>query len=1484
MTRQGSRKTPPTVGHLLITSIVMMYAATACLAANAAQSEQAASSPKPTQSTPATPAKFTPPHFDLTKDPTLFVVGYSHLDTEWRWAYPQTIREFIPNTLRHNFPLFEKYPGYVFNFTGSRRYQFMEEYYPDDFAKMKGYIASGRWFPCGSSVDENDANVPSAESFIRQVMYGNKYFRREFGIASDEFMLPDCFGFPAALPSMLAHCGLTGFSTQKLTWGSAVPIPFKVGVWEGPDGTSVMAALDPGAYVGEVHEDLSKSDSWLTRVNNNGKQSGLFADYHYYGTGDQGGAPTEKSVANVEESLKGNGKLRIVSGPADWLFKSITPEMRNKLPRYRGELLLTEHSAGSITSQSYMKRWNRKNELLADAAERAAVGAMWLGARDYPGKRLEDAWYLVLGSQMHDILPGTSLPKAYEYSWNDEALAGNIFASVATDSVGAIASQLDTRAQGIPLVIYNPLSVAREDVVEAEITFTETPKACYVVGPDGLPRAAQILGPGRAAGSTTMAFLANVEPNGFAVYDVRPGEPASPLPASQLSVANDIIENSRYRVKIDAKGDVSSVFDKQHKRELLRAPARLGLHYEKPAQWPAWNMDWKDRKHPAREFVGDTAPPSIEVIEPGPVRAAVRITRHEYGSTFIQTLRLSATAEGSSLSTKSAAARLEFQTRIDWNTRERSLKAAFPLAATNTHATYDIQVGTISRPTNFEKAYEHPLHQWFDLTDKDGTHGVTIMSDSKYGSDKPDDHTLRLTLLYTPAVTGGEYKDQATQDIGRHDVLYALTGHNGGWQSDECASALQAARLNQPLRAFVSKSHAGRLGKSFSLLELDTDRVVVSAMKKAEDSDEVIVRLRELSGESASKVRLSMPRPILAAREVDGQERFVKTASIENGELVTDVHGFGLKAYALTLGEAPVKAVAPTSVSLPLPFDLDVVSHNSNRSDGSLDAAGRTFPAEQFPKTLQIDGVTFTTGPTTDGANNALRMRGQTIKLPAPTRDARFDRIHLLVASTNDPSSASNGQGSLDIPSWRGFIGQWDNRLWHGEVPELAYTWKNEYAGLVPGYLKTTPVVWFATHHHSPKGFGDEHYQFCYIFHITLPIAEGADTFTLPNRDDVLVLAATVSDRGETNCEVTPANDLFDHLDRHDTGGTLISPNGGEFNDVVEVRMAPSLYGRDDAILYTTNGQEPKAGSSAYTGPILLTQSADLRAAVSNANTPSRIITARFNINDTTAPRISDVRVAYASKEINLRFSEPVTPESVAARNVLTLDPPIAITGATLTADRRAATFTLATPLKTDVLYTLSISGIKDTSPAANEVRNFKQTVIAKGPVYKLANISTENRNTPITPPNPLPTGAAKPWTINIYAKPDKQPANRTIIAGFGKCDDRADGTGRYLAKFSGGLHLWSRNCDVTTSQPLQVGKWQMLTAAYDGRTLRVYHDAKLVGEREIALSDDESIARIAPIDPWDKKRTFSGELRDLTIWDAALDQTSLETLRASQP
>src|SRR6202050_4397923 len=216
----------------------------------------------------------TPAAPDLASQPTLYVVPYAHLDTQWRWEFPQVISEYLLKTMRVNFDYIQKYPHYVFNWTGANRYRLMKEYFPSDYARLKGYVASGQWFPAGSSVEEGDVNLPSAEGIFRQILYGNEYFRHEFGKASNEYMLPDCFGFPASLPSILAHAGVKGFSTQKLSanWQPApvvggpdspeqTPqgIPFNVGLWIGPDGKTVIAALNPLSYGSDATYHLGET-------------------------------------------------------------------------------------------------------------------------------------------------------------------------------------------------------------------------------------------------------------------------------------------------------------------------------------------------------------------------------------------------------------------------------------------------------------------------------------------------------------------------------------------------------------------------------------------------------------------------------------------------------------------------------------------------------------------------------------------------------------------------------------------------------------------------------------------------------------------------------------------------------------------------------------------------------------------------------------------------------------------------------------------------------------------------------------------------------------------------------------------------------------------------------------------------------------------------------------------------------------------------
>ena len=1395
---------------------------------------------------------------DLAHDKNLYVVGYAHLDTEWRWSYHTTTQDYIRNTMEQNFPLLEKYPNYIFNFTGSRRYEFMQEYYPADFVRVKKYVAEGRWFPGGSSVDENDANIPSLESFVRQTLYGNHYFKREFGVVADDYLLPDCFGFPASLPTVFTHEGLKGFSTQKLTWGSAIGIPFNVGNWVGPDGSSVIAALNPGGYGARVEEDLSKSKSWLKRINATGTNSGVFADYKYYGTGDRGGSPEEASVVWIERSLTNGGPVRVISAHSDQMYNDISPAQAARLPSYQGDLLLVNHSAGSLTSEAYMKRWNRQNEQLANAAESAATIAYWLGAAPYPQATLYAGWDLVLGSQMHDIMPGTSLPKAYEYAWNDEILALNQFADVAERSSAAVLATLDTTAQGVPVAVFNPLAAEREDAVEATIPITgAVPAAVTAYDPLGQPVPTQILG--QTGDSLRVLFVAKVPSVGYAIYDVRPSA-SSPSPGS-LRVSAHSLENARYRVTLAANGDIASVYDKALERELLSAPARLSLHTENPSAWPAWNMDWADRQKPARSFV--EGPAEIRVVESGPARVSLEVKRSTETSDFTQQIRLAAGSE-----------RVEILNNIDWRSSVASLKADFTFTAANSNAAFSDKVGVSVRDNDKTNRFEMPLQQWMDLTDAGGGYGVEVMSDSKYGSDKPDDHTLRLTLLYTPGTRGG-YPDQGSQDQGRHQILYAFAAHKGDWR--EGRDAWQAARLNQPLRAFLPGAHPGS-ARTFSMLSLNSDQVQVEALKKAEDSGEIIVRFKELTGQPARNLSLGFPVAIKAAREVNGQEQPLGKATLKNGRLTFDMTPFSLRAFALKLTSPPLAVARVTSEVVPLDYNADVVSSRAKRTDGAMDAQGGAYPAEMFPKQVVRGGVQFQLGPAADGKMNAVSAQGQTLNL----RHGKFNRVHLLVAADGDTASEikiGDDAQPFNVPNWTGYIGQWDNRLWYNPTNKIDLEPSQPPTGLVPGYVKRTPVAWFATHHNTPKG--DAYYAFSYLFELTYDLPTGAKSLTLPNNPNVRVFAVSLASEAAAT---PPAAPLYDTLADHQPGGDPLIPQAGKsFTRTTPITIVPPLYHWPGDVHYTLDGSDPTASSPAYAKPFLAGDSVNLAVAHFDRNGQrGSIIRGTIEIHDLAPPAVARAVVETNETTLKLTFSKPLDSVTALEATNYSVQPALAITNISQSPEGLEVFLSFAEPLPAGTEYTLSLSGIKDRTTNGIMMLPATQLFRAQNIVYALksAQLPAESVRTNVAC---LPMRKDDAWTMNVLVKPERAPENRTVIAGFGRASERApEGAGRFFSVSDDSLNFWSARRGVQTGSPLEEGRWQMLTATYDGTTLRLYKDGDPIGSEDIELSDDrEASVAIGAPEPSRRRPSFQGAVQSFTIRLGALNGEEVKQLFA---
>jgi alpha-mannosidase len=1098
---------------------------------------------------------------DAVKRTTLYLVATAHLDSQWNWTVQDSIREFVPNTFRTNIAFFKKYPHYKFTWEGAIHYMWFKEYFPDEWAEVQKYVAEDRWRLAGSWINAVDTNMPSPESLFRQALYGQRFFRQEFKKQSRDIYLPDCFGFAYSLPSVARHSGIESFSTQKLTWGR--PIPFPIGRWQGVDGSEIIAALNPGNYVARITEEITPTS---TNGNRNADAkpywtgdptpvgNGRALAFKYFGTGDVGGGPTEQSVQFVEKALASptpNPAFEIRNTSPDQLAKDLTPAERAALPVHNDELLLKTHGTGCYTSQTAMKAFNRQNELLADSAERAAVAAEYVAGLAYPSERLRESWVRFLWHQFHDDLTGTCIPQAYQFSWNDEIASMNQFAGVLTSSTSAVTSLLDTQGQGIPLVVFNPLSAARREPVEATVRLATPAAGVRVVdASNGRAVPAQVLGTSPAG--TRILFLADAPSIGFKVFHVTPA-PAAATAAASVKVSGSTLENNRITVRIDANGDIASIYDKDAKRELLKAPIMLELRDNPSPPWPAWEVLFDTVQSPAREYVSN---PTMRVVERGPVRAAIEIKRQAAGSTFVQRVSL---AEGGD--------RVDVENLVDWKSPNSLLKVSFPVSASNPKATYDLGLGTIERTNNEPDRYEVPAQKWADITDSSGSFGVGIINDSKYGWDKPSDDTLRLTLIHTPRPRTS-YTYQSSNDLGRHRFVFAIAGHAGDWRRGRMPR--RAAELNQPLVAFSADPHAGALGRSFSMLSLDdaNGQVAAVALKKAEDSDEIIVRLQERYG-LATRATLRFAGRITAAREVNGAEEPMAPIALPGGRgdaaptsaasLSIDLTPYQPRAIAVRLtpaaagasaetpvpqgrgnAPAPPPLPAPRRVSAPvaLPFNLDGVSPDGSRGDGDFDGRKHTLAAELLPPRLTLNGVDFTFGSNAPGAKNVLVPAGEPLALP----DGSFDRVYVLAAAVGGDVTATFGAGlateTVTVREWEGAIGQWDSRLKETSalrepfVPAPRGTSKISttpsqqeiQAGLVvswnpatgdvtgidnirPGFVKRDEIAWMGTHRHAPTE--NQIYVASYIFSYAIDLPKGAREIRLPSNKNLRILAVT---------------------------------------------------------------------------------------------------------------------------------------------------------------------------------------------------------------------------------------------------------------------------------------------------------------------------------------------------------------------------------------
>jgi len=790
-----------------------------------------------------------------TSAPLVSAIGHSHIDTAWMWPLRETRRK-VGRTFSTVIKLMEEYPDYKFGASQAQLYQFCKENYPELYEKIKKAVKAKRWELQGGMWVEADCNLISGESLVRQFLHGKRFFKKEFGVEVDNLWLPDVFGYAAALPQILKKSGVNYFLTQKLSWSQFNKFPHHSFYWEGIDGTDIFTHFPPANNYNSIYEPAELIFAQKEFLEKDRAKRFIYL----FGFGDGGGGPSRHMLEFAKRAKNCEELPRVEQEFAKDFFPKCEKDIKGAL-KWKGELYLEFHR-GTYTTHARNKKGNRKAELLLRDAELLRA----LEIKNYPAAELDRLWKLVLLNQFHDIIPGSSIPLVYEDSLKQYSDIMKSGASLAAGGLSSLAKKIDTTGEGKPVVLFNSLSWAREEMVRLH-------------GVKG--QLSDNSGNTLPCQETKDGLLAKVSipPLGYTVCHISGKMEKA---ETTLKVKNNLLENSLLRVEFGKGGQISSIYDKEKGREAVKDGGFFNLFkvYDEKGE-DAWDT------HIYHEEQQYTAPElkKTEITEAGPLRASIRQTwQVSKTSSIIQEIRL---AEG--------GRKLEFVTKLEWHEEERLLKVFFETSVNSSKANYDIQFGYVERPamrnTSWDMAkFEVCAQKWADYSE--ASYGISLLNDCKYGHGVKDG-VMSLTLLRSPLHPDPMQTVNAmpnaspypVTDQGSHEFTYVIYPHAGGFIE---ARTVQAGyELNSPVRVFVPASgKKGTLPKEHSFFSLDKDFAILDTVKKSEDGKDIILRLYEALG-MGGEVSLSIAKEInfKKALLVNLMEEKEKELKVENGTI-----------------------------------------------------------------------------------------------------------------------------------------------------------------------------------------------------------------------------------------------------------------------------------------------------------------------------------------------------------------------------------------------------------------------------------------------------------------------------------------------------------------------------------------------------------------------------------------------------------------------
>lgn len=726
------------------------------------------------------------------QDRTVICVGHTHIDVAWLWTLNQT-REKVQRSFATVLQLMKRYPEYRFMSSQAQLYAYLKEESPETYEEVKKMVASGRWEVEGAMWVEADCNLSSGESLVRQILFGKRFFREEFGVESRVLWLPDVFGYSAALPQILKKSGVDRFVTSKISWSETNQMPYDMFRWRGIDGTEIFSWF----LTAQPKKRGQAPVNYTTYVSTNAPamiagtwerfQQKEFADQviNTYGWGDGGGGPTAEMLEMRRRMENGMGECpnARIGTVTEFLDHVAEAEHNSHLPVWSGELYLEFHR-GTYTSMAKNKRNNRKSEFAYQRAEWLSSMGHILIDHPYEQERLNKGWERILLYQFHDIIPGSSIKEVYDDCDKVYPLVLKNAEEISCAVQKELASKIATEGG---ILVFNHHSFEYSGVV------------CV----NGMAR-----------------YVEHIPANGYAVVQPRQIR-------NRVVVGDHQMENDYLRVLFDQNYNIRSIYDKQAEREVIDSRKGVGNHFEVyedfPKDFDAWEISnyYKEKMY----YVDDVQ--SIQVINEG-ARTGICITRHFLASSFKQTIWLYEDIK-----------KIDFDTEVDWKQEHLLVKTAFPVCIHSDRATYEIQFGTVERPTHSNTSwdaakFEVCAHKYCDYAEYG--YGVAMLNDCKYGHDIHNG-VMRLTMIKSATHPNPD------ADRCKHIFTYSIVPHEGDYRA---AGVVQLAYdLNDPMQALEIGEQTGVLSDRYSLITLSQSNVIMETIKKAEDGDGYIMRMYE---------------------------------------------------------------------------------------------------------------------------------------------------------------------------------------------------------------------------------------------------------------------------------------------------------------------------------------------------------------------------------------------------------------------------------------------------------------------------------------------------------------------------------------------------------------------------------------------------------------------------------------------------------------